>query len=709
MKIRIRKGNHENSNRLVVDDGLYMNHNKWIGHVLAALVLFGAPLTSSAALSCTITQLGFGKHPSISADGSRVAFVSSYGFDSKLSLLDLQANTLVDVTNEDAYTGPYWSPPPEPFLSGDGTRAAFQSRADFTGGNATEHVEVFLADIRTRSMRQVTDAAEDYTSGFSSVRAINADGSRIVFATNITLAGEGTKDGKGLFLYDTDTRAYRYFPGTSKTDSWVSISADGGRVAFMSSANLAGRNQDRGPEIFLLDTNTNKYTQITSVTHNVGQSQYSSYSRDASISADGRRVAFQTNTDLTGNDADGNFEIFVYETATKAIAQVTDTTSESWSVYSDHGSLSINADGARIAFRSAANLTGHNADGNYDLFLLEVNTGNITQVTDTIGGHNIGQSINADGARIVFSSLADLTGGNPGDRFAVFLADCQPALASEPLPEPEPEPQPEPEPEPVTGPNTEILRSFRVRSGSGFVTAGTGLVTQAGGLNVKVPAAAVRQVILYWAGRGTGDDSIVVDGNPVTGDLIGGPSRDLDNPSLTYRADITNLGLIGAGVNRLIVEGLDVGAGGYARNNGAGVVVIFKEARRANAAIRLRDGNDFASSQAMPPLNSTRAQTFRFKPANRARTARLSLFVTDAAARSADVVVITVGNKTRRVVDRLKNRDGAYWDTLNLAIRIPAGVASVKVQILSARDATSRLQSTDSLAWVAVVLNVPGR
>lgn len=247
-----------------------------------------------------------------------------------------------------------------------------------------------------------------------------------------------------------------------------------------------------------------------------------------------------------------------------------------------------------------------------------------------------------------------------------------------------------------------------MKSGSGFATTGTGSVTQAGALNVKVPpGAAVRQALLYWAGRGTGDDSIIVDGHTITGDLIGGPVPGLTNPSLTYRADITHLGLIGLGANSLIVEGLDFGEGTGARNNGAGIVVIFKEANRNNATIRVRDGNDFAFSKLAAPLNTTKAQTFRFKAANRARTANLALFVADTVAASADVVVIKVGNGTLRLVDQLNSHNGAHWDTLNLPVRIPAGASTLSVQILSARDASSSLRSTDSLAWVTAVLRVP--
>lgn len=270
---------------------------------------------------------------------------------------------------------------------------------------------------------------------------------------------------------------------------------------------------------------------------------------------------------------------------------------------------------------------------------------------------------------------------------------------------------------PLTGPgsNTEVLRPLAgLANGTGFASAGTGLFTQPGDIDITVPeGATINQVLLYWAGRGAGDDSIIVDGNVITGTLIGGPTPGANTPSSSYRGDITSLNLVQTGANSLTVEGLDFGPDpntGIARNDGAGIIVVFDAPGQPTASIQLRDGNDFAFQPFSAPLNSTVTQTFTVAPSNAPRTAQLSLFVADAEASAADVVVINAGVGTRsrlRLIDQLTSNDGAQWDTLTRALDIPAGVSRVTVRILSTRDRTSPLRTRDSLAWVSAILRVP--
>ncbi len=148
------------------------------------------------------------------------------------------------------------------------------------------------------------------------------------------------------------------------------------------------------------------------------------------ISGNGARVAFwSTNAWSTGGNADGNIEIFVGESNSGVIRQLTD------SVGSILGGFnlepSINNDGTRIAFYSDRDLVGSNADGNFEIFLARrANNGSwsIAQVTNTAGSANLFPSINADGTRIAFvSDDAELHNDAPlvrnDDRnFEIFLA-----------------------------------------------------------------------------------------------------------------------------------------------------------------------------------------------------------------------------------------------------------------------------------------------
>ncbi len=194
---------------------------------------------------------------------------------------------------------------------------------------------------------------------------------------------------------------------SSSNDSYdPSINADGTRIAFESENNLTGGNPDANREIFLWAEGSG-ITQLTSTT--VGSSAGSS------INTDGTRIVFFSSADLTGGNLDGNQEIFLWISGA-GFFQITNTFGGGHSYYP-----TINADGSRITFYSTADPIGSNADGNSEIFLWTQGSG-ISQLTNTFfGGDSDYPSISFDGIRIVFSSSADLTGGNPDGNREIFL------------------------------------------------------------------------------------------------------------------------------------------------------------------------------------------------------------------------------------------------------------------------------------------------
>ncbi len=82
----------------------------------------------------------------------------------------------------------------------------------------------------------------------------------------------------------------------------------------------------------------------------------------------------------------------------------------------------LSGDGSHLTFTSSGNLTGRNADGNAEVFLLGIGSGELIQVTETVGALNVQASLAADGNRLVFQSNADLTGSNPELQNQVFVA-----------------------------------------------------------------------------------------------------------------------------------------------------------------------------------------------------------------------------------------------------------------------------------------------
>lgn len=327
----------------------------------------------------------------------------------------------------------------------DQGKVAFTSSADPTGNNSDSSREVFL--WRNGAIEQVTDIQSAVASRPS------LDAGSIAFTSNFDLAGSGSIDGNEVFLWDGaafeqitttsssevndvrnvaldgDSIAFQsvadptggnpdgnteifYWSGTSLsqiTDTtsghsyWPSL--DSGIIAFESSADLTGENPDGNIEIFVVNP-LSGFTQITDAT-----------AGDSSLpSLDGSAIAFSSTSDLTGNNADGNSEIFFWKN--DQLMQITDSTTLGT------GSNAPSLDAGTISFHSDADHVGDNPDGNLEIFRWSEKEG-IVQVTNTTNDGEtsvLSQGSSLDGGSIVFESNADLTGGNSGLDYQVFLA-----------------------------------------------------------------------------------------------------------------------------------------------------------------------------------------------------------------------------------------------------------------------------------------------
>ncbi|MBK6805292.1 MAG: PD40 domain-containing protein [Betaproteobacteria bacterium] len=119
---------------------------------------------------------------------------------------------------------------------------------------------------------------------------------------------------------------------------------------------------------------------------------------EPSINGDGTRIAFRSNRDLTGGNADSNEEIFLW-TSGSGFTQITSSTGGS------NTAPTINGDGTRIAFNSNRNLTGGNVDLNREVFLWTSGSGN-AQVTNSIGGGSFSPSLTATASGSPFPPTA---------------------------------------------------------------------------------------------------------------------------------------------------------------------------------------------------------------------------------------------------------------------------------------------------------------
>lgn len=260
-----------------------------------------------------------------------------------------------------------------------------------------------------------------------------------------------------------------------------------------------------------------------------------------------------------------------------------------------------------------------------------------------------------------------------------------------------------------------------IASGSGIIAAGTGMIQQPGAITLTLPAGVtIKQVLLYWEGQMrtavAGDNTIRVNGSQiVTGQLIGGPTLFSGNAyNSSFRADITNLGLISPGINLLTLDSLVFERPPAApAANGAGVLVIYDNGATATDTY-IRDGLDLAYIGFPEPRKSTIAQTFTFpaEPIDRIGTLDMFFSGVEGSISGSDrpsSFRVTVGTQTTLFSNLLMSKDGSEWDTVNLSVTVPANTTSLTVQAFSINESDPTNINNPkpaSFAWLMAGLSI---
>jgi Tol biopolymer transport system component len=336
----------------------------------------------------------------------------------------------------------------DPRLDGDGSRIAFRSDADLLSeGRPDNDFEIWLWDDTTGFVR-ITDAVANGGTGRDSYLPSIADsGTRVAFRSDADLLSEGRADGdEEIWLWDETTGLQRLSDalanGQTSRDSYeANISPDGSRVAFRSDADLLSEGRaDNNFEIWLWDS-TSGLQRITDATANGGASR-DSY--EPSLSADGSRIAFQSDADLLSEGRlGGNEEIWLWDDTT-GLQRITDVLANG-AASRDCYDAAISADGTRIVFRSDADfLNEGRADNNYEIWLWDQTSG-LQRLTDVTANGGTSRDaydpeISADGNLISFESDADFLNLGTADNLtevwaydiaAVNLAAVSTASASD--------------------------------------------------------------------------------------------------------------------------------------------------------------------------------------------------------------------------------------------------------------------------------------
>lgn len=215
--------------------------------------------------------------------------------------------------------------------------------------------------------------------------SLSLDSPWMAFSGNGVLARGG---GFEVFLGNVDTGTMENLTNASGYDGNLTINADGTRIAFESQTNLTGMNPDGNREIVLLDRTMGEFTQLTDST---GFNNF-----EPMIAGSGTRVVFRTANDLVGKNPSNVQQIFLYDTGTGSLSQLTQLTSGPFG-------YGINSTASLLVFAADDDLTGDNPEGNYEIFLLDLDTNELTD-SQTVEGLNRAPTISMNGERIAFFS-----------------------------------------------------------------------------------------------------------------------------------------------------------------------------------------------------------------------------------------------------------------------------------------------------------------
>ncbi len=338
-----------------------------------------------------------------------------------------------------------------PSISGDGRIVAFESTEDIAGAGGSDHFRAIRANV-------AADPATFFQIGGTRAvaPAISQDGSRIAFASKDDPLGTNADGNSEIFLFDgakliqvTNTSPGDLSNRIANGNFQASISDDGRFIAFSSNRDLAEQNGDGNLEIFICDTVTNSFTQLTNSSGIVGFS-------DAKISGNGASVAYirdggtapSSNRDLleqprvglgpisllTANvpslkmtygraiSVDGTRVVYSAETATNS-SQVFLYDGRNGGVVKQITSLgaratevplhpTISGDGTRVAFATRRNVIGGNSDASVELYVFDIPTAQFSKITNSPSSAtaDVVSSLNDDGSIVAFNFPRVLSG-----------------------------------------------------------------------------------------------------------------------------------------------------------------------------------------------------------------------------------------------------------------------------------------------------------
>lgn len=334
-------------------------------------------------------------------------------------------------------------------ISADGRFVVFEAEA----GNLdpvyrTRLFDVLLWDRHTRSVQVISGGMGNVAAdGHSGAAVISDDGNVISFASGSTnLVADDSNGRVDVFVWTRGDRSIRRISVTSAGlnasggSTAPAISADGRYVAFVSQAPLDVSDTNGADDVYLHDLQTNTTTRISlgsAGEQGLGPGVGTLYGGAVAISPDGRYVAMVSHlAGLVPGITSRIDRVYLKDTLTGSLEHVSVGMNGGPNSGKPSARPSLSSDGRYVAFWSeATDLVAGDTNGVRDIFVRDMHEGVTTRVSITDRGEqatafNLSGAISHDGARVVFSSDAQLLAGVPSSQRNVYLRELRSGIIS---------------------------------------------------------------------------------------------------------------------------------------------------------------------------------------------------------------------------------------------------------------------------------------
>lgn len=281
--------------------------------------------------------------PSVSADGRYVAFVSSApdlvpgdtGRADDVFVRDMMTGTTMRISTQPG-GGEAQADSSAPSISADGSKVAFASRAaSLVASDTNGSADVFVWSRASAEIaRASVSSSEREANGSSFAPVISGDGTKIAFESVAgNLVGGDVNGARDVFVRDlvagTTTRASVGSRGAANREAREpSISSDGRRVAFSSAAsNLVSGDTNGVADIFVRDLVSKSTSRINRAPKGV---QANGTSGAPAMAADGVHVTYDSSaSNLAAFDTNRRTDVFLSSWGKRTYLRVTNGTAYS--------------------------------------------------------------------------------------------------------------------------------------------------------------------------------------------------------------------------------------------------------------------------------------------------------------------------------------------------------------------------------------------